>query len=311
MLKIPPGHHSQPSDAIKFRILNAPCRTQLMLFYGEVWLMNVFKLHFLNLFLTHANLFFILICAFNLLCSMYFHHTMNAIMDDTPAVLATQATFLNFARSMVKLVEVQFSSLHRNMTLQRMIRLYRLPEVANLLSILSSTCMYSRPNLPAILQFIKTCLFFQEPKIPGIRPIERRDIPTVLGLLNRVGSCDTVLWHWLVLCHSFPSAFFSSLSFFSSSFSPFFPFFPPSSFLFSSSSFLSPFLPFLSLLFSFLLFLSFYFLISFSLPPPPYLSPSQLFPFLLFPSLLFPFSSLPLSSPSHPLLLSSISSDWS
>lgn len=41
-----------------------------------------------------------------------------------------------------KLVEVQFSSLHRNMTLQRMIRLYRLPEVANLLSILSSTCIY-------------------------------------------------------------------------------------------------------------------------------------------------------------------------
>ena len=56
-----------------------------------------------------------------------------------------------------KLVEVQFSSLHRNMTLQRMIRLYRLPEVANLLSILSSTCMYSKPNLPAILRIIKTC----------------------------------------------------------------------------------------------------------------------------------------------------------
>jgi len=78
----------------------------------------------------------------------------------------------------------------------------------------------------------------------------------------------------------FPSAFFS-LSFFPSSFSPFFPFFPPSSSLFSSSSFLPPFLPFLSLLFSFLLFLL----------------------FLLSRSLLFTLSSLPLPSFSHPLLL--------
>ena len=186
------------------------------------------------------------------------------------------------------------------MTLQRMIRLYRLPEVANLLSILSSICMYSRPNLLAILWFIKTCLFFQEPKIPGIRPIERRDIPTVLGLLNRVGSCDTVLWHWLVLCHSFPSAFFSSLSFFLPLLFFFFLF---SLLSFLSSLFLLVFLFFFSLSFpsfpisSFLFSPFSFFLLShsllFTLPPPPYLSPS----------LLFPFSSLPLPSPSHPLLL--------
>ena len=30
-----------------------------------------------------------------------------------------------------KLVDVQFSSIHRNMTLQRMIRLYRLPDVSD------------------------------------------------------------------------------------------------------------------------------------------------------------------------------------
>ena len=30
-----------------------------------------------------------------------------------------------------KLVEVQFSAIHRNMTLQRMMRLYRLPDVRN------------------------------------------------------------------------------------------------------------------------------------------------------------------------------------
>lgn len=51
-----------------------------------------------------------------------------------------------------KLVDVQFSSIHRHMTLQRMIRLYRLPETT---------------------------------KTAGLRPMEQRDIKTVHSLVNK------------------------------------------------------------------------------------------------------------------------------
>lgn len=50
-----------------------------------------------------------------------------------------------------KLVEVQFSAIHRNMTLQRMMRLYRLPDAA---------------------------------KTVGLRPMEPKDVPKVLWLVN-------------------------------------------------------------------------------------------------------------------------------
>lgn len=50
-----------------------------------------------------------------------------------------------------KLVDVQFSSLHQRMTLQRMIRIYKLPE---------------------------------ETKTPGLRPVLKKDMPTIQRLLN-------------------------------------------------------------------------------------------------------------------------------
>ncbi|EFB29838.1 hypothetical protein PANDA_008474, partial [Ailuropoda melanoleuca] len=64
-----------------------------------------------------------------------------------------------------KLIEVKFSHLSRNMTMQRTVKLYRLPEATHLtLSRLSA---------------------FQTPKTAGLRPMERKDIPVVHQLLTR------------------------------------------------------------------------------------------------------------------------------
>ncbi|KAG2461162.1 NMT1 tetradecanoyltransferase, partial [Polypterus senegalus] len=77
-----------------------------------------------------------------------------------------------------KLVEVKFSHLSRNMTMQRTLKLYRLPEV-------------SAP---------------QATKTPGLRPMERKDVPAVHGLLREylcqfhLTPCMSVeeVEHWLL-----------------------------------------------------------------------------------------------------------------
>lgn len=70
-----------------------------------------------------------------------------------------------------KLVEVQFSSLHQRMTLQRMMRIYRVPDVS-----VVWLCVPLR--YPFFLP--------QETKVAGLRLMEPRDAPSLLTLLHQV-----------------------------------------------------------------------------------------------------------------------------
>eukprot|EP00064_Thunnus_orientalis_P004348 superscaffoldBa00000393_g4359 len=85
-----------------------------------------------------------------------------------------------------KLVEVKFSHLSRNMTLQRTMKLYRLPDV-NTLTYQSKISLYNTYFIAG------TCSNFVSPflrpvqsiKTPGLRPMERRDIRQVTELLQK------------------------------------------------------------------------------------------------------------------------------
>lgn len=84
-----------------------------------------------------------------------------------------------------KLVEVKFSHLSRNMTLQRTMKLYRLPDVKLLISLDAGVCCslprHRLTQAPSPLPFAP----IKSTKTPGLRPMERRDIPQVTQLLQK------------------------------------------------------------------------------------------------------------------------------
>lgn len=78
-----------------------------------------------------------------------------------------------------KLIEVKFSHLSRNMTMQRTMKLYRLPEVSESTRSIHGECTTS-PSLALFLIFF----FFQSPKTSGLRPMTKKDVPVVHRLLR-------------------------------------------------------------------------------------------------------------------------------
>lgn len=83
-----------------------------------------------------------------------------------------------------KLVEVKFSHLSRNMTLQRTMKLYRLPDVNTSTWFFSVSNSFSWHDL--IWNFVSCHLHaLKSTKTPGLRSMERRDIPQVTELLQK------------------------------------------------------------------------------------------------------------------------------
>lgn len=84
-----------------------------------------------------------------------------------------------------KLVEVKFSHLSRNMTLQRTMKLYRLPDVKLLILLVAGVCCsLPRHHLTQAFSLLPFAPI-KSTKTPGLRPMERRDIPQVTELLQK------------------------------------------------------------------------------------------------------------------------------
>ena len=81
-----------------------------------------------------------------------------------------------------KLVEVHFSALHKHMTLQRMIKLYRLPEVGGE----RERERERERHMHRYLNFDDNLLLIQETKTQGLRPYEKKDTPVIFTKLNEV-----------------------------------------------------------------------------------------------------------------------------
>lgn len=85
-----------------------------------------------------------------------------------------------------KLVEVKFSHLSRNMTLQRTMKLYRLPDV-NSQTCPSCISLVKSSHLHDLIWTCSSCplCLTQSTKTPGLRPMDRRDIRQVTELLQK------------------------------------------------------------------------------------------------------------------------------
>lgn len=86
-----------------------------------------------------------------------------------------------------KLVDIQFSQIPRNMTMQRMMRLYRLPEVVYNLWGGAGRGGATPPCTSPTWQWWVSLIPFslpQEVKTPGVRPMQERDVEDARCLLN-------------------------------------------------------------------------------------------------------------------------------
>lgn len=89
-----------------------------------------------------------------------------------------------------KLIEVQFSRLSPDMTMQRTQRHYKLPEVCFRLNTLFVTLNWNLCDCPTFLtnilchQELTPYNCMQKPSIPGIRPFQPSDAPSARALLN-------------------------------------------------------------------------------------------------------------------------------
>lgn len=79
-----------------------------------------------------------------------------------------------------KLIEVKFSHLSRNMTMQRTMKLYRLPEVSESTRSIKGESTTS----PAQSGVYSSSVFFQAAKTSGLRPMTKKDVPVVHRLLR-------------------------------------------------------------------------------------------------------------------------------
>ena len=121
-----------------------------------------------------------------------------------------------------KLIEVEFSRLQPRMTLNRTIRLYKLPTVSNAPVIPSPFVALAHVGLlMGVGGDVASSFLFQETRTPGFRPMTEADIPAVTKLMHAYltkcvllswfSGCLVPFWWWCVCVFvpfCFPPFFF-------------------------------------------------------------------------------------------------------